>query len=177
MRPAQASDAASIAAISIEVWLGTYLRNGVNAVFADYALQTFSRAKTEALIADGHEFIIVSEDKDGIVGFVRLSTRRAAPGDADIDVEISTLYVQPRHHGKGIGRRLLHAAFEQCRAIGAEAVWLATNAENTPAIEFYLAQGFEHIGETQFRIGDQAFPNNVYAYRLNRTTFSRKTPL
>lgn len=164
VRTAARSDAPSIAAISIEVWIGTYIKRGVSAFFADYALETFTQAKTQALIADPDQTILVSQNAEGIDGVLRLSRNSPAPVEGCGDIEIATLYVQPRHHGKGIGRALLNAAFARCG--DAETVWLATNAENTPAIGFYLAQGFQQVGETHFRINDQAYLNNVYAYRL-----------
>lgn len=166
LRQAKTSDASSMAAISIEVWIGTYLKRGVSAPFADYALQQFTSQKTEALISDPAQFILVSENADGIDGFLRVSFGRDAPVHGCSDTEIATFYVQPRHQGKGIGKRLLDAALAHCRSRQVGSVWLTTNAENAPAIAFYLAQGFAHVGETHFRIGDQGYLNNVYALKL-----------
>ncbi|MFY2822803.1 GNAT family N-acetyltransferase [Ruegeria sp. MALMAid1280] len=166
LRQADRSDASSIAAISIEVWIGTYLKQGVNGFFADYALSEFTPAKITNLICDPDEFILVSDNEEGIDGLIRVSPARNAPVSGWSGMEISTFYVQPRHHGKGIGKRLLAAALEFCKGQGEDAVWLATNAENTPAIAFYHAQGFEHIGETHFRIDGNEYLNNVYALRL-----------
>ena len=167
LRNAAPSDASSIAAISIEVWIGTYLKRGVNGLFADYAVAEFTTAKTERLIADPAHFILVSENAEGLDGFIRLTSGSAAPVAGCSDTEIATFYVQPRHHGQGIGRRLLNGALDHCRAQGVGSLWLTTNAENAPAIAFYRAQGFAHVGETHFRIGDQAYLNNVYSYRLD----------
>ena len=167
IRGARQSDASSIAAISIEVWIGTYLKQGVSAFFADYALNAFTPAKIETLIADPDQFLLVSQNEDGIDGFIRVSSPSAAPVAGCSETEIATFYVQPRHHGKGIGKRLLSAALAHCRDHAAGSVWLTTNAENAPAIAFYLAQGFEHVGETHFRIGDEGYLNNVYSYRLS----------
>ncbi|AZY95634.1 GNAT family N-acetyltransferase (plasmid) [Paracoccus sp. Arc7-R13] len=167
LRKVQHTDASSIAAISIEVWIGTYLKRGVSAFFADYALSEFTTEKTEKLIADPNQFILVSENEEGVDGFIRVSSGSTAPVGGCSDMEISTFYVQPRHHGKGIGKRLLDTAFTHCRNLGAPSVWLTTNAENAPAIAFYLKQGFEHVGETHFRIGNAGYLNNVYSYHLN----------
>lgn len=167
VRKAQNSDASSIAAISLEVWLGTYLKQGVSAFFADYALDQFTASKTTAHLSDPGQFVLVSQNKDGIDGVIRVSFDSTAPIEGCSDVEISTLYVQPRHHGKGIGKRLLQAAFQLCRAKAVPSVWLTTNAENDPAIAFYLAQGFQHVGDTYFRIQDQQYLNNVYQYHLS----------
>ena len=166
LRKAQKPDASSLAAISIEVWIGTYLKHGVSAFFADYALNEFTALNFEKLVADPNQLILVSENDEGIDGFIRVSSGSTAPVSGCSSVEISTFYVQPRHHGKGIGKTLLDAALEHCRRRGAESVWLTTNAENSPAIAFYLKQGFEHVGETHFRIGNEGYLNNVYSYRL-----------
>ncbi|MEH6521456.1 GNAT family N-acetyltransferase [Sulfitobacter sp.] len=166
LRRSQLSDASSIAAISIEVWIVTYLKQGVSAFFADYALSEFTKAKTQALICDPTQFILVSENRDGIDGFMRISSASKAPVDGCSEMEISTLYVQPRHHGKGIGKRLLNAALQYARDKEAKSVWLTTNAENTPAIAFYLSQGFDQVGETHFCIHEEAYLNNVYLYLL-----------
>ena len=167
LRIPRQSDASSIAAISIEVWVGTYLKRGVGAFFADYALSEFTRPKVEALLSDPAQFILVSDNEEGIDGFIRLSSESAAPVAGCSEMEIATFYVQPRHHGRGIGKRLLEAALQHCRDEGAPSVWLATNAENAPAIQFYLAQGFKHVGETHFCIEDQRYLNNVYSRRVS----------
>lgn len=166
LRAPDISDASSIAAISIEVWVGTYLKRGVNGFFADYVLEQFTAAKIAAQIDDPDRFILVSENAEGIDGFICVASSSVAPVEGCSDVEIATFYVQPRHHGKGIGTQLLKAALDHCRACNAGSVWLATNAENDPAIAFYLSQGFEKVGETHFRIGDEGYLNNVYAYRF-----------
>ncbi|MEP1767596.1 MAG: GNAT family N-acetyltransferase [Sulfitobacter sp.] len=172
LRTPNISDASSIAAISIQVWIGTYLKRGVSGFFADYALEEFTPQKIEKLISDPNQFILVSENEEGIDGFIQVTSGSEAPVKGCSEVEISTFYVQPRHHGKGIGKRLLSAAFQHCRDEAVQSVWLTTNAENDPAIAFYLAQGFEHIGETHFRIQDEGYLNNVYLYKFNRTPCS-----
>ncbi len=166
LRKANNSDASSLAAISIEVWLGTYIKQGVNSFFADYVLQEFTSEKLAQRIADPNQLFLVSQNDQGIDGFIQVSTGSASPVKGGSTFEISTFYVQPRHHGKGVGKRLLKGALQHCREQLAESVWLATNAENTPAIAFYLAQGFSHVGETYFCMGKEAYLNNVYAYPL-----------
>lgn len=167
LRPAQISDASSIAALSLEVWIGTYLKQGINAFFADYVLDEFTTANIEKLLQDPRQHCIVSQNADGIDGVMRLNNDSAGPVKACSSHEIATLYVQPRHHGTGIGQQLLSAAFDHCRAAGAPSVWLTTNSENDPAIGFYLAQGFTQIGETDFCIGAARYRNNIYRYEFS----------
>lgn len=88
-----------------------------------------------------------------------------APIQGCATTEISTLYVQPRHHGNGIGKGLLNEGLRKCAADGVPLLWLAVNSENTSAINFYLAQGFRNIGQTHFRIQQEAYLNEI----LSRT--------
>ncbi|WP_323778087.1 GNAT family N-acetyltransferase [Leisingera sp.] len=164
IRPAAAHDCSSLAALSIEVWLGTYLRHGVSAQFSDYALDHFTPAHFEAALADPQERFLVSQNQQGIDGYIRLSHGRPCPVGGPSCTEISTLYVQPRHHGSGTGRCLLAAGLELCRGLGWDAPWLTTNSENRPAIGFYLRHGFSRTGMTHFQIGGEKYPNDVFQF-------------
>ena len=167
-RLARPSDAPILAAISIEVWLGTYIRRGVNAFFADFALNEFTAAKLATILDNPREHIIVSENEDGLDGFIRISQDKVAPVSGCSTLEISTLYVQPRHHGRGLGKALLEQGLSYARSIDAKSVWLTTNSQNTPAITFYLKQGFEMVRTTHFRIHDQAYLNDVFRRMVDR---------
>lgn len=161
IRQALPSDAASLAAISMEVWIGTYMRRGVNAFFAEYALGEFRLEKFQAILGSVNDRVIVSDNEDGIDGFVRISFDSPAPALGTAKTEIKTLYVQPRHHRKGVGTGLLRAALETCATRDIKSVWLSVNSENHSALEFYKASGFVTMGQTHFRINDQAYLNEV----------------
>ncbi|MBT3141508.1 GNAT family N-acetyltransferase [Phaeobacter gallaeciensis] len=166
LRPATLSDAPGLAALSIEVWLGTYIKDGVTPFFASYALDAFTAERFTKVLQDPGEHILVSERGQGIDGFVRITQNKPAPVPGCSDIEISTLYVQPRHHGHGTGLALLDAGLRICATLGAKSPWLTTNSENAQALGFYRAQGFETIGQTHFRIEDQAYLNDVLTRKL-----------
>lgn len=42
IRKAEERDVSSLAAVSIEVWVNTYLRDGVSSLFAEYVLAEFT---------------------------------------------------------------------------------------------------------------------------------------
>ena len=165
MRNATLTDTSSLAAISIEVWLGTYLRQGVSGFFADYALSEFTAQKFATMLNDPLQTVIVSENRDGIDGFARISWGQKAPIAGCSDVEIATIYVQPRHHGRNIGKTLLHEVLRLCAVQQAPHPWLTTNSENTGAIAFYQKNGFTIVGQTHFRIQDQGYLNEVLVYK------------
>jgi ribosomal protein S18 acetylase RimI-like enzyme len=165
-RPAVPEDASSIAALSIEVWLGTYLCEGVNAHFADFALAEFTAQAVAARMRDPARRFVVSQNAVGIDGYIQVRSGADAPLAGLGTVEIDTLYVQPRHHGTGIGRGLLLRGLQIAQDLGARDVWLTMEAGNHNARAFYLAQGFRKVGETHFRIGDGAYLNDVLSIEI-----------
>ncbi|MEM7711822.1 MAG: GNAT family N-acetyltransferase [Pseudomonadota bacterium] len=166
IRDATRSDSASLAAISIEVWVGTSLRRGVGPVFADYVLRAYTPERMRALIANPAQIMVVSDNEEGPDGYVRITPEVDPPLPACRGAEIATLYVQPCQHGRGIGRALLRDAFSRCRARGIGSVWLTTNAENAPAIAFYHRMGFRVVGRTDFMIDGMGYPNEVLCLDL-----------
>jgi ribosomal protein S18 acetylase RimI-like enzyme len=166
IRKAEEGDASSLAAVSIEVWLNTYLRQGVSAFFADYLLAEFTAEKFRRAMANPDLAIWVSENRIGIDGFVTLCSAAIPPLAGCSRLEIATLYVQPRHQASGKGAALLHCALGHCRRMGGKSAWLKVNAENGRAIDFYLRHGFVRVGTTPFVIADQAYENHVMAIDL-----------
>ena len=71
IRKAEERDASSLAAVSIEVWVNTYLRDGISPVFADYVLAEFTAQKFRNVIGNPDLAIWVSENRTGIDGFGR----------------------------------------------------------------------------------------------------------
>jgi ribosomal protein S18 acetylase RimI-like enzyme len=168
IRKAEERDASSLAAVGIEVWLSTYLRDGVSPLFADYVLSEFTAQKFRNSISDPSLAIWVSENRQGIDGFVTVCSTATPPLANCSSLEITTLYVQPRHQSSGRGVALLQHALDHCRSMGGESVWLKVNAENSRAIGFYLRHGFNKIGSTDFVIGDNAYENFVMEAGLRR---------
>src|SRR5689334_21070235 len=75
--------------------------------------------------------IWISENRTGIDGFVTVCSQAAPPLASCSSLEITTLYVQPRHQSSGRGAALLHRALDHCRSMRGESAWLKVNAENS----------------------------------------------
>jgi GNAT superfamily N-acetyltransferase len=95
-------------------------------------------------ISDGHVFVF--EEAGAVLGFAVVLPRD------DGDAELDGLFVEPDAWGRGIGRRLMEAAVEMSRRRGCLALKVVANQR---ALGFYLACGFEALGEvaTQFSPG------------------------
>lgn len=175
IRRARRDDASSLAAVGIETWQSTYIREGVNAFFADYALSHFTKENVEAILANESKSIWVSENGIGIDGYLVMSFGSPAPAPGCSDLEIETLYVQPRHQGNGAGARLLEVASKFAMDTGHSNVWLTVNAENERAITFYQAKGFVRAGVAYFQIGEERYLNIVL--RLDFKRYERRNLL
>lgn len=59
--------------------------------------------------------------------------------------ELGKMAVHPAHRGAGIGRRILMAAIEYARNLGAEGLYLETSHKLPDAIHLYESVGFTRI--------------------------------
>ena len=88
---------------------------------------------------DGKCVFVAGEDTHPL-GMITLE-----PGEA---VRIGLFAVDPAHHRRGIGRRLMDRAEQFCVQRRAPELRVATQAENRPACLFYESSGFAKAGET-----------------------------
>ncbi len=166
IRRATRHDVSSIAAVAIEVWLGTYLRHGISEAFADHVLTEHSADAVHARLRSPSHLLWVSQNRDGIDGFLQLTLGSPPPIVGCSPYEISTLYVQPRHQGTGKGSGLLRACLQHVVQVGGNGAWLTANAANDGALAFYRRHGFTDVGEAFFVFSDQAYENRVLTISL-----------
>ncbi|MCM5554097.1 GNAT family N-acetyltransferase [Pleomorphomonas sp. NRK KF1] len=155
------ADAANLAALSIEVWLHTYGRDGIRQAFSDYVLNEFTVERFVGHVADPRGAVLKCERGPYLLGYLRLDFEAACPTVPGVTGEIATLYVRSRHARQGIGAGLLAEAAGLCRARGLERFWLAVNHENTPALRFYEAQGFRRQGSRDFELEGERHENFI----------------
>ena len=63
----------------------------------------------------------------------------------DHKYELAKMAVSPKHHGKGIGKRLGKAVIEKARSLNAKTIYLESNTVLAPAINLYYKLGFNKI--------------------------------
>jgi ribosomal protein S18 acetylase RimI-like enzyme len=101
----------------------------------------FPSLATELPKIRGAEHVVVAAAAGTILGIVVANleawNRR---------VRVEELHVAPLARRQGIGRALMDTVVAFARARGARCVWLETQAENHPAIQFYLRYGFRLCG-------------------------------
>lgn len=78
---------------------------------------------------------------DGYAYVSRFAERAAYDGTVDFSI-----YLAPRAHGRGVGRRLTAALLAECRRIDYRTVIAHVVADNAPSMRFHDAVGFQERG-------------------------------
>ncbi|QEL57399.1 GNAT family N-acetyltransferase [Chromobacterium paludis] len=153
-RSARADDAACLAALSIQVWLNTYLiGGGIRRGIADYVLSEFSPETFEALIADPARHLLLMEEDGHLLGYAQMKLDSACQGCDFPTMEVERLYLLESHTGQGLGRRLMEASRQWAQAqSGQPRLWLTVWHGNARAIAFYRRVGMLVHGETYFEL-------------------------
>ncbi|MDX1432694.1 MAG: GNAT family N-acetyltransferase [Gammaproteobacteria bacterium] len=105
-----------------------------------YSEQFMEQCRAELTVSEddivaGDYFVLESEG--AIVGFCALLARGEDEG------ELADVFIDPRHHGAGLGRRLVAHAKQGARARG----WRSLRVEADPnACAFYRSCGGEQVG-------------------------------
>lgn len=102
-------------------------------------------------IEAGDTYMLVAESTDGIVGFGWMKPEADPYFEADVEAEITAIYVRPDAAGHGIGSRLLDELESQGRRQGATTVgvWSSKNA-----VPFYAAHGYARVAKRRVELAD-----------------------
>ncbi|MFE7935354.1 GNAT family N-acetyltransferase [Streptomyces sp. NPDC057456] len=87
------------------------------------------------------EDYLVAELDDRVIGYVRLAPPTSLACNAHVR-QIQGLAVLDEGRGRGVGRALIRAAFEEARRQGARRITLRVLGHNTPARKLYESEGF-----------------------------------
>ena len=90
----------------------------------------------------------VAEVDDTVVGFISVGTLRNK-GEG----EVTTFYILPAYHGRGIGTRLWHAGLHERERIGCRGAWVWVLAK-AEARHFYMSRGCIERERGTYTVGD-----------------------
>jgi ribosomal protein S18 acetylase RimI-like enzyme len=77
--------------------------------------------------------------------------------------EIWRFYIDRPWIGRGVAQRLMSAALDEAKSLGAQTLWLGVWEKNPRAIAFYRKCGFTHVGEHSFLFADDMQTDLVMA--------------
>jgi len=71
------------------------------------------------------------------------------------NAEIAGMYVNPKHRGQGLGRKLIEKAIESIpEGIGIKTLEMGVNTIQTPAYKLYVSMGFGEVKKEAMILGD-----------------------
>jgi GNAT superfamily N-acetyltransferase len=98
-----------------------------------------------ALLGRPGHILLAARIGDTVLGFLHLTTRQSILHDRPVGL-VDELVVGRKFRGQGIGRLLIAAALDRCRALGCCEVEVSTERANREAQEFYRKCGFDEEG-------------------------------
>jgi len=114
--------------------------------------QTFATIDSEPLDVEEAEswwdthasrnIMLVAADEQGVLGWARLLPWK----QRGFDVVECLVYVDPVHHGQGIGGALLKALTAEARGLGYLTIVASVAKDNRAGLALFTKQGFEVVG-------------------------------
>ncbi|WP_189437722.1 acetyltransferase [Pseudovibrio japonicus] len=99
-------------------------------------------------------FVLAVDDQDKPLGFMFLH-----------EGHLEALFVDPSHHGKGIGKQLIKAALAEHPNLTTD-----VNEQNTQAVGFYRSIGFQETGRSELDAQGRPYPLIHMRFANNRCT-------
>jgi L-amino acid N-acyltransferase YncA len=86
--------------------------------------------------------LIVATDDAGVIGWARLFPWK----QRGFDVVEDLVYVDPVHHGQGIGKALLEELIKEARGLGYRTIVATIATDNRSGLQLHEKLGFETVG-------------------------------
>lgn len=154
IRSATAADAPALAEFAERVFDEVFSPGNDEGDMASYMTAAFGPKQQRAEITEPGAIMLVAEDSGGaLAGYLHITPSATPPCVPAPAIELKRLYVDPRRHSRGLGKRLLDAGIARAVAGGASRLWLGVWEHNVRAQKFYQREGFTRAGEHIFMLG------------------------
>lgn len=155
----------ALAKITFAETFGHYFRDP-NDLLA-YFDRTFSEEKIRESIQKPDNVFWLGMFNDIAVGYAKLKLNSASPFVKGKNTsQLQKIYVLKDFLSKKVGSKLQEEMLIEAKNRQSEAIWLSVLKENERAIQFYLKNEFEVVGEHDFQIGKEHFEFDVMQKEL-----------
>ena len=162
IRPLNISEIDIIRKLSDEIWKKVY-PSIISMDQIEYMLELIynEEALKKQVNELGHQFIQVI-DNDIPIGYASYSMK---VGNSEGEYRLHKFYLQPEHHGKGLGKQMMNHIIHDVQNNGGISIELNVNKYN-PTLHFYKKLGFSVISEEIIEIGN-GYVMDDYVMSLN----------
>ena len=156
IRSARPADAADLSALMRRTFIAAngHCSSPENvAGFLDAAYTPELQARE---IRDPDTLTLIVEQDGQWAGFAQLRWGTAPPPVVSLlpTVELGRIYLDPAFHGRGLAAQVVANLLAAASLRGSRSVWLNVWQEAAQAIRFFQKHGFEIMGSSLFRVGD-----------------------
>lgn len=168
LRRASVEDAPAAALVAGASFLATFAGILDGADIVAHVAKNSAPATFAAWICDPGSVVTLAEHSVGAapVGYSVLTTPDLPVDTHASDIELRRIYTLPLAQGTGLGRALMQRAVADAIAMGKTRLLLGVLGRNARARAFYERQGFDVVGERQYRVGSALCDDVIYARPL-----------
>ena len=126
-----------------------YLHLWKNQDSTPYLESSFTREVLKKESTDNNTALFIIHYDGNPAGVLKIiENSPISPYSAEDALLLEKIYILKEFTGKGIGREVLDFTEQRAKELHKKIIWLDT-MQNSPALHFYLAYGFEIHGETK----------------------------
>jgi len=166
IRVATTDDLADLRQLAIDAFINAYAVFNKETDMQQYLKENFSEEVLHAELTNPDIVILVAEQENDIVGYVKLVPGGSENLTFNRPIEIARLYSAVHAIGSGIGKKLVAAVCDFARKNNYDGIWLGVWQKNFRAANFYQRQGFRITGITVFKLGNDVQDDFVMAMKV-----------
>lgn len=142
--------------ISYETFNDTFKHQNSPENMSAYLEKAFNLKQLETELSNiSSQFFFVYINNE-VAGYLKVNINGAQSEEmSNESLEIERVYIKKEFQRHGLGKHLLHKAFEIAAESNKKEIWLGVWGKNENAISFYKKMGFVQTGIHSFYMGDE----------------------
>jgi diamine N-acetyltransferase len=157
IRYATTDDAGLLSELGARTFFEAFAQQNTPANMAAHLERSFSPEIQYRELSQADTVFLIAESEGQPVGYLQLLINSREKGiEGSRPLEIRRIYVLPEFIGRGAGKELMTAAFNEARKWDCDCIWLGVWDRNNRAIVFYKKWGFHEVGAHIFTLGEDS---------------------
>ncbi len=167
-RAPRADEAEALGALGLATFVETFGHLYSPENLALFERNSYAPEVIAAEMANPNRRYLLAEDEGRLVGYCKIGFDQTLDYDAGDQriAELKQIYIYASHQGSGIAQVLTDWAVAEARAAGAEALLLSVYHDNPRGQRFYAKNGFVHVADTYFMVGNHRDDEYLYLKSL-----------
>jgi diamine N-acetyltransferase len=167
-RAPRADEVGALGALGLATFVETFGHLYSPENLALFESRAYAPAVIAAELANPKRRYLVAEDAGRLIGYCKIGFEQTLDYDAgDLKIaELRQIYLYASHQGSGVAQVLTDWAVDEARAAGADALLLSVYHDNPRGQRFYAKNGFTHVADTYFMVGNHRDDEYLYLKEL-----------